>query len=149
MKITLVALACLVAAVSADVSYLPPSRDSAPAAGYPSGGGGGYQSGRPSYGAPQADEQSGPAKYEFSYQVNDAPSGNDFGHKESRDGDVANGVYYVALPDGRKQMVEYVADQAGYRPQVTYQGEAKYGPPAGGPLAGGPSADTGAGGYRY
>ncbi|XP_063243530.1 pro-resilin-like [Bacillus rossius redtenbacheri] len=135
MKVALITLACLVAAVSADVSYLPPARDSAA---------GGYPSGRPGYGAQADEENNGPAKYEFSYEVKDAPSGNDFGHKESRDGDVVNGAYYVALPDGRTQFVEYVADQAGYRPQVTYQGEAKYGPPAGGP-----SADTGVGGYRY
>ena len=52
--------------------------------------------------------------------VYDQPSGNDFGQKESRDGDVTRGMYYVLLPDGRRQRVEYEADQNGYRPKVTY-----------------------------
>ncbi|CAO1426298.1 unnamed protein product [Diamesa hyperborea] len=62
-----------------------------------------------------------PAKYEFQYDVQDAPSGNDFGHKESRDGSVATGKYYVLLPDGRKQIVNYIADENGYRPTITYE----------------------------
>lgn len=62
-----------------------------------------------------------PAKYEFEYTVYDPPSGNDFGHKESRDGDITRGVYYVLLPDGRRQKVEYEADQNGYRPKITYE----------------------------
>ena len=64
-----------------------------------------------------------PAKYEFEYMVYDPPSGNDFGHKESRDGEMTRGVYYVLLPDGRRQMVEYEADQDGYRPKITYMQE--------------------------
>lgn len=55
--------------------------------------------------------------------VNDIESGNDFGHKESRDGEVTRGVYYVLLPDGRRQTVEYIADENGYRPVVTYMQE--------------------------
>ena len=38
---------------------------------------------------------------------------NDFGHKESRHGYAATGVYYVALPDGRFQTVRYTADKHG------------------------------------
>ena len=38
---------------------------------------------------------------------------NDFGHKESRHGYAATGVYYVALPDGRFQTVRYTADKDG------------------------------------
>lgn len=38
--------------------------------------------------------------------VKDDPSGNDFGHRESRDGTRTEGRYYVLLPDGRKQVVK-------------------------------------------
>ncbi|XP_015600792.1 pro-resilin isoform X2 [Cephus cinctus] len=65
-------------------------------------------------------EDSAPAKYDFEYQVNDE-YGNDFGHKESRDGDNTQGVYTVLLPDGRKQIVHYEADQDGYKPRITYE----------------------------
>lgn len=64
----------------------------------------------------------GPAKYEFEYEVNDQEFGVEFGHKESRDGDLAMGEYNVLLPDGRKQRVEYEADGEGYRPKITYEG---------------------------
>ncbi|XP_030375619.1 pro-resilin [Scaptodrosophila lebanonensis] len=82
--------------------------------GYGGGNGGGY-------GGQRDEEQYGPAKYEFKYDVQDYESGNDFGHMESRDGDLAVGRYYVLLPDGRKQIVEYEADQNGYRPTIRYE----------------------------
>lgn len=50
-------------------------------------------------------ENNEPAKYSFEYNVQDYPSGNDFGHMESRDGDRTVGRYYVLLPDGRKQVI--------------------------------------------
>ncbi|XP_059054659.1 pro-resilin-like [Achroia grisella] len=62
-----------------------------------------------------------PANYNFEYMVKDEQSGNDFGHRESRQGDRAEGVYYVVLPDGRKQTVEYEADQDGYKPRISYE----------------------------
>ncbi|XP_039761427.1 pro-resilin-like [Pararge aegeria] len=62
-----------------------------------------------------------PANYNFEYMVLDQYSGNDFGHRESRQGDRAEGVYYVLLPDGRKQTVQYEADQGGYKPRITYE----------------------------
>ncbi|XP_034935501.1 pro-resilin-like [Chelonus insularis] len=89
--------------------YLPPNQQY----GAPGGAFGGYNDGY----------NETPAKYEFEYMVNDIESENDFGHKESRDGDVARGVYYVLLPDGRRQTVEYVADQNGFRPIITYMQE--------------------------
>lgn len=55
--------------------------------------------------------------------VNDPPTRSDFGHKETRNGDMTRGVYYVLLPDGRRQTVEYEVDQHGYRPKVTYSQE--------------------------
>lgn len=62
-----------------------------------------------------------PANYEFSYSVYDPDSGNDFGHQETRHGDATWGSYMVLLPDGRKQIVEYQADQYGYRPVIRYE----------------------------
>ncbi|XP_041785589.1 pro-resilin-like isoform X1 [Anopheles merus] len=67
------------------------------------------------------DANSQPAKYSFEYNVQDFISGNDFGHMESRDGDRTVGRYFVLLPDGRKQVVNYEADQNGYRPTITYE----------------------------
>lgn len=54
--------------------------------------------------------------------MNDQENGVEFGHKESRDGDVAIGEYNVLLPDGRKQIVEYQADSEGYKPKISYEG---------------------------
>ncbi|XP_047509434.1 pro-resilin-like [Pieris napi] len=70
------------------------------------------------------DGSNEPAKYQFSYEVDDAETGTKFGHSEQRDGDVAIGEYNVVLPDGRKQIVEYEADQDGYKPQIRYEGDA-------------------------
>lgn len=68
------------------------------------------------------DEGNGePVNYSFEYMVMDEQSGNDFGHRESRQGERAEGLYYVLLPDGRKQTVEYEADEDGYKPRITYE----------------------------
>ncbi|XP_063218022.1 pro-resilin-like [Bacillus rossius redtenbacheri] len=83
---------------------------------------------------PAEDDLSEPANYQFSYRVQDAESGSEFGHLESRQGDAAWGSYNVLLPDGRKQIVEYEADQAGFRPMIRYEEPlAGYGRGAGGP----------------
>ncbi|XP_011314933.1 uncharacterized protein [Fopius arisanus] len=113
--------------------YLPPNQQYGPPGG---GAGGGYDDG----------SNDSPAKYEFEYMVNDAESGNDFGHKESRDDDVTRGVYYVLLPDGRRQTVEYIADQNGFRPVVTYTQEATGN---GYRNDGGVGYPSGNNGYRY
>ena len=65
--------------------------------------------------------------YSFQYGVDDDESGLDFGHKESSDGAVVTGTYYVQLPDGRMETVNYKADANGYVAEVSYEGEAKYG----------------------
>ncbi|XP_052888187.1 pro-resilin-like [Anopheles moucheti] len=99
---------------------------------YPStSNGGNYPAPSQQYGAPSGNGANGgynyedanaqPAKYSFEYNVQDFASGNDFGHMESRDGDRTVGRYYVLLPDGRKQVVNYEADQNGYRPTITYE----------------------------
>ncbi|XP_053669682.1 pro-resilin-like [Anopheles nili] len=91
-------------------NYAAPSQQYASPSG--SDGNGGYN---------YEDANAQPAKYSFEYNVQDFPSGNDFGHMESRDGDRTVGRYYVLLPDGRKQVVNYEADQNGYRPTITYE----------------------------
>ncbi|XP_042239701.1 pro-resilin-like isoform X2 [Homarus americanus] len=76
------------------------------------------------YGSPVSNT---PAQYNFNWQVKDDPSGNDFGHEESRDGDNTQGSYYVLLPDGRLQRVTYTVNgNSGYVAEVTYEGEAQF-----------------------
>lgn len=65
--------------------------------------------------------------FNFQYQVNDQPTRNDYSHKAASDGDVVRGDYRVALPDGRTQVVKYVADwKTGYHADVSYEGQARY-----------------------
>ncbi|XP_063888691.1 pro-resilin-like [Scylla paramamosain] len=71
--------------------------------------------------------ESSEAKYEFEWSVEDASTGNDFGHKEARDGDYTQGVYTVRLPDTRLQTVTYVVEgDKGYVADVKYDGEAQF-----------------------
>ncbi|ROT83446.1 putative pro-resilin-like isoform X1 [Penaeus vannamei] len=51
-----------------------------------------------------------PLPYGFNYAVNDAYKGTNFGQSEKSDGNSVWGSYTVALPDGRKQTVDYTAD---------------------------------------
>jgi len=67
------------------------------------------------------------AVYNWEYAVLDDYSSNNFGHKESRNGALTQGKYYVSLPDGRLQTVTYNVDgYGGYVPVVEYSGEAQY-----------------------
>ena len=51
---------------------------------------------------------------------------NDYAHEQtSDDKGYVTGSYRVLLPDGRTQIVTYVADQNGYRADVKYEGVAK------------------------
>ncbi|XP_058117041.1 uncharacterized protein LOC131285511 [Anopheles ziemanni] len=62
--------------------------------------------------------------YVFSYAVKDSASGDDFSHTQQQQTDGAvKGSYKVQLPDGRMQIVKYVADNNGYRADVTYENE--------------------------
>ncbi|XP_068241420.1 uncharacterized protein [Palaemon carinicauda] len=69
-----------------------------------------------------------PPAYTFHFDVSapkssshrSASSDPNFGHSETRSGSVTRGRYYVDLPDGRRQVVEYYADETGYHPKVTY-----------------------------
>ncbi|XP_042858839.1 pro-resilin-like [Penaeus japonicus] len=66
-----------------------------------------------------------PASYTFSYDANDAQSGNQYGHAEQRDGPQSSGEYRVLLPDGRTQVVQYsVEGDSGYVAKVSYEGNA-------------------------
>ncbi|XP_049539123.1 uncharacterized protein LOC125953542 [Anopheles darlingi] len=62
--------------------------------------------------------------YVFSYAVKDTASGDDFSHTQQQQMDGAvKGSYKVQLPDGRMQIVKYIADNNGYRADVTYENE--------------------------
>lgn len=50
--------------------------------------------------------------------------GNDYAHKESRAGAQTQGFYSVLLPDGRKQIVHYEADEGGFKPRISYEAAA-------------------------
>ncbi|XP_046399551.1 cuticle protein 21-like [Ischnura elegans] len=49
-------------------------------------------------------------QYSFSYDVQDATTGDSKGQTETRDGDVVQGSYNLAEPDGTRRIVEYTAD---------------------------------------
>ncbi|KAK8731377.1 hypothetical protein OTU49_007575, partial [Cherax quadricarinatus] len=85
--------------------------------------------GSPSYPAPQAPVQykEEPKPYAFDYGVQDSYTGANFGHSENSDGKAVKGSYTVALPDGRIQTVNYIADgYNGFQAEVTYEGQAVY-----------------------
>jgi hypothetical protein len=78
------------------------------------------------------------ANYQFAYRVhatgkgygddsgeNRGYGGNDaeFGHSETRNGQKTTGAYFVELPDGRLQRVDYYVDgDSGYVARVSYSG---------------------------
>ncbi|XP_047000561.1 pro-resilin-like [Schistocerca americana] len=125
--------------------------------GAPSGNAGGLS---PVYGVPgfgygraggQEDSMAEPANYEFSYSVQDGETLSDFGQEESRQGESTLGQYRVLLPDGRKQIVSYQADEGGYRPTIEYQdtGLTAYSTGGYGYGRGRAGAGAGNGGYQY
>ena len=63
----------------------------------------------------------GPAAYTYQWEVSDPEGNNFYGHGERRDGDFTSGSYFVLLPDGRRQRVDYTVSAAtGYVATVTY-----------------------------
>lgn len=51
-----------------------------------------------------------------------------FGHSENRKGDSTKGRYFVQLPDGRLQTVDYYVDgYSGYVARVSYDGKGASG----------------------
>ncbi|KYB25990.1 Pro-resilin-like Protein [Tribolium castaneum] len=70
--------------------------------------------------APQQGYEA-PAPYDFNYKVENPPTNTYFGQNEV--GDITGrvtGSYYVYLPDGRLMTVEYVSDQNGYVPRISF-----------------------------
>ena len=59
--------------------------------------------------------------YDFSYSVVDPEKRNNYHHSETRRGHSTSGQYSVLLPDGRVQLVKYVADKDGYKADVSYK----------------------------
>ncbi|KAK7867097.1 hypothetical protein R5R35_004034 [Gryllus longicercus] len=49
-------------------------------------------------------------QYSFSYDVQDALTGDSKGQTETRDGDVVQGAYSLVEPDGTRRTVQYTAD---------------------------------------
>lgn len=66
--------------------------------------------------------------YNFEWAVKDDYSNNNYNHQETGDDKgYVTGSYSVDLPDGRKQTVEYKADDyTGYVADVKYEGEAQF-----------------------
>ncbi|XP_071533461.1 uncharacterized protein [Panulirus ornatus] len=88
------------------------------------GGGGGYGGGGGGGGG-YGVSYNVPTPYSYNYGV--AAGNTNFGQWENGDGHGnVRGKYYVHLPDGRIQKVNYWADGSGYHPIVTYLGTAKY-----------------------
>ncbi|CAH0547581.1 unnamed protein product [Brassicogethes aeneus] len=64
--------------------------------------------------------------FDFKYAVKDA-EGNDYSHNAINNGDRTDGEYRVLLPDGRTQVVKYVADWAtGFHAKISYEGNPTY-----------------------
>jgi len=83
----------------------------------------------PSYHEPKHSYKAPPKPYNYAYGVNDPYQGLDFGQNEESDGNAVQGSYTVQLPDGRKQIVKYVADHdTGFHAEVSYEGKAQYPP---------------------
>ena len=62
-----------------------------------------------------------PATYQYQYEVSDPEGNNFFGTGEKRDGAITSGSYFVLLPDGRRQRVDYTVNGVeGYVATVTY-----------------------------
>ncbi|XP_042210802.1 adhesive plaque matrix protein-like [Homarus americanus] len=59
--------------------------------------------------------------YDFAYSVRDDDTGASYSHAEEREGKTTRGEYRVSLPDGRVQVVSYIADENGYRAKVSYE----------------------------
>ncbi|VEN48149.1 unnamed protein product [Callosobruchus maculatus] len=74
----------------------------------------------------EGEEEQYASKYAFGYRIKDNKEGNDFGHEERRNGKSLEGSYDVLLPDGRRQKVQYYADNSGFHAKVTYENIAHH-----------------------
>ncbi|XP_031626144.1 larval cuticle protein A2B-like isoform X2 [Contarinia nasturtii] len=57
-----------------------------------------------------ADDYDPNPQYSYSYDINDALTGDSKSQSESRSGDVVQGSYSLVEPDGTRRIVEYTAD---------------------------------------
>ncbi|XP_050739366.1 pro-resilin-like [Eriocheir sinensis] len=74
-------------------------------------------------------QEYGPAVYNFAYSVDAADPYNQpvrFGHQEGRNGASTSGTYYVLLPDTRFMTVNYYADETGFHPTYSFEGQPRY-----------------------
>lgn len=55
--------------------------------------------------------------------MKNSASGDDFSHSQQQNNGAVEGNYNVQLPDGRTQIVKYIADNNGYRADVSYVDE--------------------------
>ena len=61
------------------------------------------------------------AQYQYQWEVSDPEGNNFYGHGERRDGLFTSGSYFVLLPDGRRQRVDYTVNgDEGFVATVTY-----------------------------
>jgi hypothetical protein len=65
-------------------------------------------------------------QYNFAYAVKDRYSGDDFSHTQKQENGAVRGSYKVRLPDNRIQTTKYVADDSGYRAEVTYEDDTQH-----------------------
>nr|XP_045602194.1 adult-specific rigid cuticular protein 15.7-like [Procambarus clarkii] len=72
----------------------------------------------------QQQSYNAPLPYDFNYGINSGAT--NFGQQESGNNGNAKGSYWVNLPDGRVQRVDYWADGSGYHATVSFQGTAKH-----------------------
>ena len=64
----------------------------------------------------------GPSAYTYQWEVSDPEGNNFYGHGEKRDGALTSGSYFILLPDGRRQRVDYTVEgDSGYIATVTYE----------------------------
>ncbi|CAB0012381.1 unnamed protein product [Nesidiocoris tenuis] len=63
-------------------------------------------------------------QYSYSYQIQDALTGDQKEQHESRDGDVVQGSYSLVEPDGSVRTVEYTADPVNGFNAVVHKGAA-------------------------
>lgn len=77
----------------------------------------------------QYAQEYAPANYNFAYAVEASDPYNQpvrFGHQEGRNGAQTSGTYYVLLADSRLMTVNYYADETGFHPTYTFEGQPRY-----------------------
>ncbi|KAK3849171.1 hypothetical protein Pcinc_044062 [Petrolisthes cinctipes] len=67
-----------------------------------------------------------PSPYSYDYNVKDEKLNTDYAHRESSNGQVVSGEYFVELADGSRQVVQYQVDpDSGYTAKVSYEGGSR------------------------